>query len=224
MLDGPMPSPKKLDVNKDQAHCLSKGPIYSEELVVNPKNKGVRWTVVWLVSDKDGKTSPPVPARLKAAKGKVEVDQPCCKFIPHVAVMREGQTLVFKNSGKVAHNTNIQGGTEGPNTNPILPVGKDLELTKVVARLFPINVSCSIHPWMKAYVFVFDHPYFAVTDKDGKFEIKNAPAGKYRLVVWQESVGWVVGGKSPEKGGGQTISIKSAGVTTVKPIKLKPED
>ena len=51
----------------------------------------------------------------------------------------------------------------------------------------PIPFKCDIHPWMKGYVRVFDHPYFAVTDEDGKFEIKNAPAGKWRIVYWHEN-------------------------------------
>jgi len=51
----------------------------------------------------------------------------------------------------------------------------------------PISYKCSIHPWMSGYVRVFEHPYYAVTDDDGKFEIKNAPVGKFRIVFWHES-------------------------------------
>ena len=47
-------------------------------------------------------------------------------------------------------------------------------------------VKCDVHPWMKAYVAVFDHPYFAVTDDTGKFQIKNIPNGKYEVVAWHE--------------------------------------
>ena len=51
----------------------------------------------------------------------------------------------------------------------------------------PIQYKCTIHGWMTGYVRIFDHPYYAVTDEDGKFEIKNAPAGKYRIVYWHEN-------------------------------------
>ncbi len=70
---------------------------------------------------------------------------------------------------------------------------------------------------MKSWVRIFDHPYFALTDEDGKFEIKNAPAGKYNLVMWQGGVGWVNGGKN-----GQTIEIPAGGTVEVNE-KLKPE-
>ena len=82
----------------------------------------------------------------------------------------------------------------------------------------PVVIECNIHPWMKGWVRVFDHPYFAVTDADGKFEIKNAPAGKYNIVMWQEGQGWVNGGKT-----GQTIEIM-AGKTVEVNEKVKPDD
>jgi hypothetical protein len=70
---------------------------------------------------------------------------------------------------------------------------------------------------MTAWVRVFNHPYFVVTDKDGNFEMKNAPAGEYNLVTWQEEVGWVKGGKV-----GVPINIKADGVTDAGKIELNP--
>ena len=57
----------------------------------------------------------------------------------------------------------------------------------------PIQYKCTIHGWMTGYVRIFDHPYYAVTDADGKFEIKDAPAGNYRIVYWHENVGFLNG-------------------------------
>jgi hypothetical protein len=74
---------------------------------------------------------------------------------------------------------------------------------------------------MKAWVGIFDHPYFAVTDKNGKFEIKDAPAGKYRLFVWHEEVGYLGGVKGRN---GQVITIKKDGTTDVKQLKLEKTD
>jgi hypothetical protein len=85
----------------------------------------------------------------------------------------------------VAHNVNLAGGLKNPNLNQVIPPGGELPITGFVASLLPVQVSCNIHPWMKGYIRVFDHPYFAVTDEDGNFEIKNAPAGKWHLALWQ---------------------------------------
>jgi hypothetical protein len=72
---------------------------------------------------------------------------------------------------------------------------------------------------MGAWIRVFDHPYFAVTDADGKFEIKNAPAGKCRIVIWQESIGYRGGAKGKE---GTPIEVKADGVTELKPFDIQP--
>ncbi len=69
---------------------------------------------------------------------------------------------------------------------------------------------------MRAWVRVYDHPYHAVTDADGKFELKNAPAGKYNLVIWHEGVGWVNGGKL-----GKPITIKADGETDAGKFAVK---
>ena len=220
--DGDVPQPVKLNVNKDEAHCLSKGPILKEENVVNPKNKGVRWTVVYLMSEGGFAKDVPVhPSLQKINKPVVEVDQPCCRFEPHILALREGQTLVVKNSAPVAHNVNITGGAKGPNLNQIVPPGGQLKVEDIAARPLPLNVACNIHGWMGGKVFVLKNPYFAVTDENGNFEIKNAPAGTYRLVAWQEGMGWALGDTKPNKNG-KKITIKADGVTELGKIPVKP--
>ena len=83
----------------------------------------------------------------------------------------------------------------------------------LVAEGPPIQYKCTIHGWMTGYVRIFDHPYYAVTDADGKFEIKNAPAGKYRIVYWHEN-GFQGGAQGRF---GEEIEIKGP-ATDVKPI------
>jgi hypothetical protein len=222
---GPLPVPEKVKVTNDPKHCLSKGPLFHDNKVVNPKNKGVRWAMVWLVDAGDPDKALPIhPALRKLAKAKVEMDQPCCMFEPHVVGLRIGQALEVNNSSPVSHNVNVRSEPgPGPNKNPILPPGKSLSLgaAEFQPRAMPIQISCNIHGWMKASVFVFNHPYFAVTDENGNFEIKNAPAGKYRLVAWHEEVGFL-DGTIPRKGsGGKLIEIKN--VTDVGKLEVKPE-
>jgi hypothetical protein len=90
-----------------------------------------------------------------------------------------------------------------------------LQITPDSPERAPGPVSCSIHPWMQAWWLVLDHPYFAVTDDNGNFEIKNAPAGTQRVVVWQEAVGYVT------PGSGEPVDIK-ANDTTSKEFQLDP--
>ena len=173
--------------------CLKNGKLLEDKLVVNPKNKGVRWCIVYLMSADGFNKAIPIHPKLKAIKKKtVELDQPCCQFEPHMLAMREGQTLIVKNSMPIAHNVNLVGGGRPPNVNQIVPPGGKFKVEDIKARPIPIFVKCDIHPWMSGRIAVLNHPYFAVTDEDGKFEIKDAPAGNFRLVIWQEEAGWVI--------------------------------
>jgi plastocyanin len=192
-----VPERKALDVTQDKAHCLSKGPLLDETLVVNPKNKGIKNVVVWLrPDDKDPKSKlPPNQIHPDDAKRKatdVVIDQPCCMFTPRITTARVGDTIVVKNTAPVAHNFFWSSGFNG-NLNPNIPPGGDAKVGPLVAETTPIPYKCSIHPWMAGTVRVFDHPYYAVTDEDGKFTMPNAPAGKYRLVVWHEKTGYLGG-------------------------------
>lgn len=215
---GDLPKAVKLMVNKDQPHCLSKGDILSERWVVDEKSKGLRWVVAWVVPEKDGKADHSTPLKVNPAapnaavpKSPVVIDQPCCKFEPHVAVLRIGQEFVGKNSSPIVHNMFIQSSKEGSlNDNPLLPAGasKTYAPEKFKPHYIPTSISCSIHMWMSAKLFVFDHPHFAITDKDGNFEIKNLPAGKHRLLIWHEEAGWAVkqmGGKGSD---GKSVTIE----------------
>ena len=109
------------------------------------------------------------------------------------------------NSAPIPHNAKWVSRENG-DINPLLPAGATHIIKGLKAEKYPIEISCSIHSWMKAQVRVFDHPYFALTDEDGNFEIKNAPAGKsLRLFISHESGGFN-GGKAGRFG--QTIQMK----------------
>src|SRR5262249_51607438 len=117
-----------LSGHKDQKACEKNGSVPKDDLVVNRKNKGLRWDVVWLTVDKNGEAdhSAPLPIHpsLKNLKEKsVAMDQPCCRFEPHIVTLREGQDFIGKNSSDLVHNMRVIG--VGPNrdntTNLILP-------------------------------------------------------------------------------------------------------
>lgn len=211
-----------IETNADKAHCLGAGKILSEEWVVNPKNKGVKYAFVWLINDnpKD-KTPLPIHPDLKQPKNnEVVMDQPVCMFVPHAVGMREGQVLVAKNSSPVAHNFKWTGNqlTKNAGGNVQIPAGSQFAIKGLEADRLPIKVECNIHPWMNGWVRVYDHPYFAVTDADGKFELKNAPAGKYRAVIWHGSGGFLGGAAGRY---GQPIEIKADGTVDLGELGFK---
>jgi len=223
-----IPAPEKAKVDKDQKQCLAKGDIYKSDLLINSKNKGVRYVLVWLGDPKNAKNAkytPKIHPSLAKIDKDVVIDQPCCMFEPRVIGLREGQKLIVKNSAEIPHNFAITSGTDGPNANPLIPAGGQAVIDKFVAKAIPTQYNCSIHTWMRGYVGVFKHPYFAVTDEDGKFEIKNAPAGKVRLMVWQESSGWVIQSPADPADRGKVIDVKGGGTTDVGEIKMMaPKD
>jgi hypothetical protein len=231
---GAAPARKPVPATKDEEVCAKDKEFLTEDWVVNAKTKGIKNVVVWVVPEPDAATAAAIkagtkrdipsfdkkdihPALAKPSKPAVEIDQPCCRFIPHIVLAQEGQDMIIKNSAPVPHNAKWTSRNNGE-INPLLPSGAQHEVKGLKAEKFPIEISCSIHPWMKAYVRVFDHPYFAVTDEDGNFTIKNAPVmnGKLRLFVWQETGGFS-GGKDGRFG--ETIQVQK-GNTDLKEIKF----
>lgn len=219
--DKPIPKREPLNVTQDKEHCLSKGDILDESVIVNPKNNGVKNVVVWLrpndTTDPKAKFTPeqihPDDAKRKAAE--VVIDQPCCMFVKRISVARPGDTLVVKNPAPVPHNF-FWSSTNNGEYNVTLPKMEQWKMPQpIAAESTPIQFKCTIHGWMTGYVRIFEHPYYAVTDDDGNFEIKNAPVGKFRLVLWHES-----GFKGGAKGRfGEEIEIKGP-TLELKPIEF----
>jgi hypothetical protein len=194
-------------------------PLLDAPYLVDARTRGVRWVMVWLADAKDPRAALPIHPRLAAIPPDVEIDQPGCLFEPRLLAMRQGQKLVAKNSSTIVHNVMINGGSDNPNINvAIPPKGPPVKVEGWKASNLPVLIKCSIHPWMGGYIRVFNHPYHAITNAQGEFEIKDAPAGNYRLVIWHPE-GWVQGGKT-----GIPITIKANGITTLDPIKLTPPD
>jgi len=221
--DAPNPDQMKIVPGTDKEVCAKDKVALEEDFLINPKNKGLKNVFVWIAPTGAAKGAPfPVkdihPDLLKPAKAEVEIDQPCCRFIPHVLAAREGQKLVIKNTAPIAHNGKWSSKDNGE-MNPLIPSGGQFVLPKaLVAETSEISLSCSIHSWMKAHVRVFDHPYFAITDEEGNFEIPNAPVGKYSVFVHHPSTGWLDG----VKGRAGNPIVTQAGANQLQPFKMKP--
>ena len=125
--------------------------------------------------------------KFDAPKDPVVIDQRKMAFVPHVVALQQGATVEFLNSDAVGHNVywpSISGNKKLAHNLGTWPKGekKPFQFNDAgVAALL-----CNVHPEMSGYVVVTPTPYFAVTDKDGNFEIKNIPAGKYTLKTWSE--------------------------------------
>ncbi len=211
---------RKVDVTTDKEHCLSEGVLNHEDLIVNATNGGVRNVVVWLRPDtEDRKDQFPRelihPNLMMAAPKHHVIDQPCCQFVPRILAARTGDTLEIKNSAPVPHNVNFNSDAESFNVTT--PQGGTCRTARpLMAQPTPILFKCDVHPWMQGRLRVFDHPYFAITDDDGNFEIKDAPVGKWRVVYWHE------GGFHKGRDGALGFPANvTAGGNTVAPVELQ---
>jgi len=203
---------------KDPEICAREAAIPDRELVVDPKTKGVAYGFAYLVKPKG--SNPGAVKELLARSPKAELDQKNCEFLPHVLAIHQDQTLVIKSSDPVNHNVRYAAFANSPFNQIMAPKG-EIEM-KLVAERRPIVVDCDIHSWMKAYIMVFDHPFFAVTGADVAFEIKGVPAGEQNLVLWQERVGYVGFTDAAKKAQGMAVTIRAGEVTDVGSVAIDP--
>lgn len=113
------------------------------------------------------------------------LDQVGCEYVPYVTAVQAGQKVLVKNSDQLMHNVHpIPAVTGNKEVNKAqMPKSPDIEFVFENPEQF-LKFKCDIHPWMFAYVSVFDHPYFAVTGKDGSYKIANVPPGKYTVEIY----------------------------------------
>jgi len=234
---GSVPKARPANVTADKAHCTANGDLILDDLVIDSKNNGVKNVMVWLAAAPGG-TLPIKPELMGVPKDPVVIDQPQCAFVPRVVALRSGQTLIVKNSSPVAHSAQLF----GTDVKDGAPVNGQINLSVVAggqitregdkalkAEKRPIMLGCAIHGFMHGMIGVFDHPYFAVTKDDGTFEIKDAPAGEYRIFLRQEVCGWLhtprVTDKATSSGGsfGQPITIPAGQALDLGKIECKPD-
>jgi plastocyanin len=206
-LDGPAPTFKAINMSAEafcsKAHTSAVMP---EDVVTG--DKGALANVVVYVKDDMSKYSFDTP------KDPVALDQRGCMYSPHVVALMAGQTIEVKNDDQTTHNIHPTP-KDNREWNQSQPPGA-APLDETFARgEVAIPVKCNVHPWMKGYIAVFKHPFFAVTTKDGKFELKGLPPGTYTIEAWQEKYGVVdqqvtIGPKDSKT---VSFTFKAAGAT-----------
>ena len=178
--EGTAPKPSRIDMSQDPI-CVKAHPAPATTEDVAVAADGGLANVVVYVSD--GLTShdfqPPQQSAVLEQKG--------CLYRPHVLVIQANQKIDIVNSDETTHNIHPT-----PNNNREFnmtqPHGVPLDHTFAREEI-AIPVKCNVHPWMKGYIAVFKHPYFAVSDKNGAFDIKDLPPGTYTITAWQEKLG-----------------------------------
>lgn len=113
------------------------------------------------------------------------MDQKQCVFIPRVVVVPVGGTVEFLNSDRLLHNLKSVS-KENPTFNRAQPHGRTISVVFRNSEI--LRVDCDLHSWMRGWVVVADHPFYAITNDRGEFILDNVPPGKYTLQVWQESL------------------------------------
>jgi len=181
--NGTAPAPKKIDTAAD-AVCGQKNPNLSTEDTVVKDGKLAN-VFVYI---KDGSTTDGTKFAdytWSAPGSAVTLDQNGCHYKPHVMGIQTNQKLTITNSDPTQHNihwtpkVNPEWNQSQPNGAP--PIEKTFQRAEVL-----VPVKCNQHPWMKAYIGVMKHPFFAVSAEDGTFTISGVPAGKYTVVAWKE--------------------------------------
>ncbi len=129
-----------------------------------------------------------LPAASGAAAKPAELDQKGCIYVPSILAVQVGQKVIVKNSDPCVHNVHTVPKENDMKNLVQAPGGADLEFVFDKPESF-LKFQCDVHPWMFAWVTVVDSPYFAVSDKDGKFTIKNVPAGKYTVEFAHRKLG-----------------------------------
>ena len=179
---GTPPNLKPTPMDADPA-CAKKhtAPVPSELLVLGKGNTMAN-IIVWVSSGLPaGKTYP-------APKTPVVLDQHGCQYVPHVQGIMVGQQYKILNSDGILHNVHSLPKVNPQFNKPMPPTLK--EATTSFAKPEPVfQIKCDVHPWMTAYIGVFEHPFFATTGTDGKFTIAGLDPGTYEITAWHERLG-----------------------------------
>ena len=190
---------------RDGPLILGGEPLFDERWVVDPKSRGVKNVLVYLPRPTAVRDS----AREAATKAVPTFVLASGRFDPHVLPVMAGGKVEVRTPDPIAYYIR-GGGTEPPINQMVRPLGSQLLAIKSApGTRRPFSVRDPTHSWMRSYWYVAENPYFAVTDAEGRFAIRDVPAGPQRVVAWHEAVGRVTAGKAE----GEEVAIAAGGTT-----------
>lgn len=174
-VEGKLPKLQPLQITKYREVCKD---VPNETLIIGPA-QGLRYAVVTLEGVGKGKA---------VEKETVhELDNIKCRFTPHVQAASIGQFVMIKNSDPILHTAQALFTNEQPQFNVGLYPGRVARKPLIAPGI--AKVRCEVHPWMTAYIVITDHPYHAISDIYGEYELTDIPPGSYQLKVWHEILG-----------------------------------
>ncbi len=181
---GPVPHELDFPITKDPQICDPEGKRTTslERLIIGPDG-GVANTVVYLKDITSGKA-------LELPEQRRHLDQKHCHYIPHILLVAQNGAIDMISSDATLHTIHMDGAATYNLPFPF--PNRDTSRTMSTPGL--VNLRCNGgHVWMNAEMMVVTHPYYAVTDESGRFELTDVPAGTYQIVAWHE--GWTLVGK-----------------------------
>jgi plastocyanin len=200
---GSAPTPKVVSMSGTPAcAALHSQPVLEQSVAVD--NGRLANAVVYIKSGLGDRA-------FAASTQPVVIDQRGCLYDPRVVAVQIGQPLQFRNSDQEAHN--VHGRPQvADGWNFLMSRPNSTRDVAIDAPEVGIPVSCDVHPWMRAYVSVFDNPYFGVTPSDGTVTLRSVPPGDYVVGVWHETLGELT----------QPVSLPASGTASVQFTYPKP--
>lgn len=177
-IDGAIPDVPRLEINHDNDAC---GTSHASPRLECGSAGGMKFAVVYLEDIKEG-------AKLDVPVKPIAITQRGCAYLPHVVVVPVGASIAVQNEDRnVLHNVHLLLG-DTTIWNQAQPMFEQIN-TRALQRPGVMHLRCDAgHIWMSGYVWVTEHPYYAITDGDGNFTLHDVPPGTYSLVCWHE--GW----------------------------------
>ena len=207
--DGKAPKMKSLRMDADPVCVANNEVAPRKEWLILDENNGLKNVLVFVKESPSGGS---LEGDLNLVEKHAVIDQNGCVYVPHVLGVMVGQKLDILNSDGTLHNIHALPKVN-KEFNKAMPRSKKQMTVQFDKSEAPFKVKCDVHPWMGAFIGVFDHPYFAVTGDDGSYVISGLEPGDYVIEAWHEKLG--------SQTANVTVGDSAANFTFKKPEKTK---